>query len=340
MKFTKYFLFTALSIFSACSLPDEYQIWHYAKYWFNVMDLQSGEVTHLFDAEYGNYYGDPPLLFPFNEQDSLRFVKVREYESPTVVNVKGTELRKLAQSVDGTDNMAFVSDKRFMVYASDKNLFIVPVSGGAPKQLTSDSYNDFAPAFSPDGSHIAFIRADSNSSVLKRLALTDTASATVHNLCEMKSYYTPAPAFHPDNQRIFFYLISKDTSVTSGLYSIRTDGTDKHLWFAGNFYSSNIAFDTDGNVVFSFLKHIYVLNDADGSVTDLGEVLDNGYDVVRLVVFGQRIVFATGHNHGRILSIYSDGSGLQSLAVGDQPNLFNDGKKMVFLGVKWFQKEE
>ncbi len=340
MKNIKTIFLSGLLILSACSLPDEYHIWHYAKYWFNTMDMQNGTMTHMFDARYGNYYGNRPVLMPFYEEDSLRFVQVRNDEPLFIVNEQGMVLQELARSAGGVDNLALADDGRFLLYKSGKNLFMVHPDGSGQKQLTFDVYDDFAPAISSDGSRIACLRADTTASSQKRLVVIDTTATTEQTLCVMSSYYSPKPAFHPDQQRIFYYLHSKDPAVASGLYSIRLDGSDKKMWFSGSFYSSNIAFDEDGNVVFSFLRHMYVLHNADGSITDLGELLENSYNTVHISVFGKRIVFASGHDHGRILSIYTDGSGLRALANGDEPYLFDEGRKMVFLGAKWFQEKE
>ncbi len=340
MKNLKTIWLFVLLLLSACSLPDEYRIWHYAKYWFNAMDIQTGSVTHLFDARYGNYYGNRPVLFPFYEQDSLRFVQIRDDAHLSVVTEKGTILRELARSVWGADNMVLAADGDFVVYKSGEHLFMVHTDTSGRKQLTFNAFDDFAPAISPDGLLIACIRADAASSTQKRLVVIDTAATMEQTLCVMNSYYHPKPAFHPDKQRIFYYLHSKDPSVSSGLYSINLDGSNKKLWFSGKFYTSNIVFDENGNTIFSFLGHIYVLNETDGSVEDLGQLLDSKYDEVRISVFGKRIVFATGHDRGRILSIYTDGSGLRTLARGDEPFIFDEGKKMVFLGAKWFQKQE
>ena len=341
MKTIKRALLLWLLVLSACSLPDEYQIWHYAKYWFNTMDLLTGTVTHLFDAHYGNYYGSRPRLIPFFEQDSLRFVYYRDGESLSIVNTQGSVLRVLAPSVNGDENVAVAADGRFIVYKSGRNLFMVHPDGSGLKRLTNEAFDDFAPAISADGSRIACIRADTAFSNQQRLVVIDTATATERVLCEMNTYYRhPKPAFHPDNKRIFYYLHSKDQAISSGLYSIRLDGTENKMWFSGKYYTSNIAFDEDGNVVFSFLKHLYVLSDADSSINDLGELLESGYDPVHISVFGKRVVFSTGHNHGRILSIYTDGSGLQALAAGDEPYIVDEGRKLVFLGTKWFQEPE
>ena len=63
---------------------------------------------------------------------------------------------------EGHESIAAISpDGSLIAYLSTRtgrpDIWVVPTSGGAPRQLTDDIRSDFAPAFSPDGRWIAYI---------------------------------------------------------------------------------------------------------------------------------------------------------------------------------------
>jgi TolB protein len=74
----------------------------------------------------------------------------------------GADKRQVTNGPGDKTDAAFSPDGRFIVYSSDAgrlafaNLFTLPVSGGAPTQLTHYDGYDGAPSWSPDGSWIAF----------------------------------------------------------------------------------------------------------------------------------------------------------------------------------------
>jgi Tol biopolymer transport system component len=53
---------------------------------------------------------------------------------------------------------ALSADGRWVVYAQSLNLWIAPLAGGPPRQVTREGANDQYPAFSPDGKKIVFRR--------------------------------------------------------------------------------------------------------------------------------------------------------------------------------------
>ena len=120
-------------------------------------------------------------------------------------------------SLGGQDNYAFSPDGREICYASnhDKNeaastnndLWIVPVSGGAAKNITSDNpASDSTPLYSPDGHYIAY-RAQQRpgyESDRFRLMLYDRQTGERKNLTEEFDRWVGGFVWVPDSSQIYF----------------------------------------------------------------------------------------------------------------------------------------
>src|SRR6185369_17203004 len=69
-------------------------------------------------------------------------------------------------SLGGQDQYAFSPDGKEVAYSSNldkmeatstnKDVFIVPVTGGTPKKLTTGTGSDDTPMYSPDGKYISY----------------------------------------------------------------------------------------------------------------------------------------------------------------------------------------
>jgi hypothetical protein len=79
-----------------------------------------------------------------------------------VMNVDGTNPRKVTGGAGDKTDASFSPDGRWIVYSSDEgglefaNLFIIPTTGGKPKRLTHYAGYDGAPSWSADGRKVVF----------------------------------------------------------------------------------------------------------------------------------------------------------------------------------------
>ncbi|MGP0019135.1 MAG: prolyl oligopeptidase family serine peptidase [Candidatus Sulfotelmatobacter sp.] len=120
-------------------------------------------------------------------------------------------------SLGGQDDYAFSPDGQEICYASnhDKNpaastnndLWIVPVSGGAAKNITADNpASDTSPLYSPDGRYIAY-RAQKRpgyESDRFRLMLYDRKTGEKKNLSQEFDRWVDGFTWWPDSSAIFF----------------------------------------------------------------------------------------------------------------------------------------
>lgn len=82
------------------------------------------------------------------------------------------------------------------------DLWLIPVGGGAARQLTSDKSNDTSPSFSPDGSLVAFLskRGDDAEAQVYVIAIAGGEARRVTNVPTGAN----APKWFPDGKRIAF----------------------------------------------------------------------------------------------------------------------------------------
>lgn len=111
-------------------------------------------------------------------------------------------LGDVSLSPDGT--LAVVAVTRYEVKENkgQTDLWLVPVAGGEPRQLTSDKAADTAPIFSPDGRRIAFIskRGDDKESQIYSIAVDGGEARRVTQVPAGVS----AIKWFPDGKRIAF----------------------------------------------------------------------------------------------------------------------------------------
>jgi dipeptidyl aminopeptidase/acylaminoacyl peptidase len=133
-------------------------------------------------------------------------------------------------SLGGQDDYAFSPDGQEICYTSnhDKNpaastnndLWIVPVSGGAAKNITADNpASDSSPLYSPDGRYITY-RAQQRpgyESDRFRLMLYDRKTGGKKNLTEGVDRWVGTYIWAPDSSRVYF---SAEASGTQPIFSV------------------------------------------------------------------------------------------------------------------------
>lgn len=109
----------------------------------------------------------------------------------------GWSIRRIVWSPDGRQVAAILQESGW-----DK-IYLIPVTGGLPRALTSGDGEDEAPAFSPDGKYVAF----SSNRLLReerRIWLVSITGGTPRRLTKGLPGVERAPQWSPDGTKIYF----------------------------------------------------------------------------------------------------------------------------------------
>ncbi len=169
-------------------------LWAQGKLWSVAVD--SGEPTAIpFQAEVDQQLSEP-IRFAYR-LDEDRF-------TPKMI-------RDAATSPDG----------RSLVFHAVGSLWRKSLPNGRPVRLSTDAAFDYAPAFSPDGRSLAFVRYSDETQTA--VVLRDLASGAERRLTTRPGFYFE-PAFSPDGRHIVY-----TRQAPGGLVDYRF-GLDSGLW--------------------------------------------------------------------------------------------------------------
>jgi dipeptidyl aminopeptidase/acylaminoacyl peptidase len=241
-----------------------------------------------------------------------------------LIHADGSGLHELAPGAPASGKVSFDispdgSRVIFSTYNPPIQVWEVPVDGGDQKLLSTDCDGvpaecmDAAPAYSPDGKSIAFLRATETSSVL---AIRDLASGDVTILDSTRSssseVWLDEPSWSPDGQQIVYYKVVHDSAqdkvTDSRIFIVNADGSGLH----------ELALPSE---------------------TSWGDP-DWSPDGTQIAFSSYPIRYLSGGNIPEVYSVRPDGTDLQqltSMGVGSgAPSWTSDGANLIYWGFRSF----
>ena len=115
-----------------------------------------------------------------------------------------------------------------------RHLFVVPASGGTPRQITSGNFDHAGTDWTPDGRTILLsgLRSDDDSYQWRESEIyaVDVADGAIHQLTKRRGP-DGNPAVSPDGKRVAYtgYDWTTDTWVDSKIYVMNIDGSNSRL---------------------------------------------------------------------------------------------------------------
>ncbi len=114
-----------------------------------------------------------------------------EYPVDTAATFTVRQIRDAVPSPDG---------KRLAFTALDR-LYVADLPGGTPRRVTSQDAGEYFPAWSPDGTALAYVGWDDRNGAIMRVTVSDRGPAAPVALTRASGYYRQL-AWSPDGQRI------------------------------------------------------------------------------------------------------------------------------------------
>jgi len=171
-------------------------------------------------------------------------------------NLGGQDLYAIspdAQEVAFTSNIDEVE-----ATSTNNELFIVPITGGTPKKVSSSPGSDSTPLYSPDGRYIAYrsqARAGYESDRF-RLLLFDRRSGATTDLTKNFDRWAEAFTWTPDSSTIYF---AGEDHGGSPLWRVRVNGGEPEKAIAGT--NDEPVISPDGKTIFFSRQSIAAPNE-------------------------------------------------------------------------------
>jgi Tol biopolymer transport system component len=272
---------------------------------------------------------------PFDGSGEIRRVSLANGAStplPLVATIPGTFVRDVTPSPDGTRVAFTVAWYPENVSTMDGDIYVANIDGGNRRRLTTTAELDEQPAWSPDGSRIAFRSKRSGDWDIWVMAADGTGQVNLMGNILPATSTDHTPAWSPDGSRIV-YSSDIDNFAYAKLWTMRPDGGDKRrlLPQAGGTTDidrepswspegSRIAFRRIGGGGFG--SEIMIATVATGTVTRIE--LDGVQAFPSWSPDGSLIAFASNHQYplAHVYTMKPDGTDINRHTAGSDEHTY------------------
>ncbi len=347
MKNIKRIAWVVMLLLLGCSLPDEYQIYHWADYWLTTMDFAGKDSTAL-RRQLSDQVppGGLEYAIPFLRHGERKILMVNSGKIYVADSI-GENLLFLAENVFlGSDEISIAPNGECIVFSHRNDLYRLETDGSNFSFLTSDTnFSDVQPSYSFDGKKIAFVREKRGEKGWDALCYLDTDNDSIHVLRttnqendKVKRYYYPR--FDPSGQYVY-YLFS--SVFKSGLYRLNISNGQTQLILKTYInYPHPVRFAETGRYLFENSNHLYV-GESDGNApVDLGRLLLQDYGIAeyQLSNDGMYIVYVPYWRTSEIWLMRSDGTQNRKLTLGVHPFFIPGEKRILFYAKHWHKGKD
>jgi dipeptidyl aminopeptidase/acylaminoacyl peptidase len=161
-------------------------------------------------------------------------------------------------SLGGPDDYAISPDSREVCYSmnadpvpaasTNNDLYVVPISGGETRKITSNPGADNSPQYSPDGKYIAY-RSQQRAGYESdrwRLMVLERATGTVTSPTEAVDRSIESVTWSPDSKRLFFGVVDRGRQA---IQFVAVEGGPTRVAVQGNNTLDDMQFTKDGKTI-------------------------------------------------------------------------------------------
>ncbi len=204
--------------------------------------------------------------------DSIGFTMLVEEKNSWSIDLpsrpEGAEWTETPKIVE---RLSYRRDRQGFTDTGYRHIFVVPASGGTPRQITSGDFNHSSVEWTPDGASILFsgLRTD-DADYQWRESHIYAVDVTTRQIRQLTDHHGPdsGPLVSPDGTKIVYvgYDWTEDTFVERKIFVANIDGSNAHL-ASGDWdrSPSNITWNASGSGVYftasdSGLRNLHFLS--------------------------------------------------------------------------------